>query len=126
MTDTPPDLSQHTTETFRRHDHRTHVDETLWPFGGMRSLHVSYNDGLHTISYITHDGTDTRQTNIGIHRSEKFHISPNDDLASTLVLRAADGTPCRINLFGITLEQIADAVASAIAEKANSKEDIPT
>jgi hypothetical protein len=115
MTDTPD--REPTQRTFLWTGLRTKVSETKWMNTGMRALNVSYNDGTHSVALITHDDKDRRQTSIGIHQSTEITIDSDDDLAATINLRASDGTPVGINLFGITLEQIADAIASAIAQK---------
>lgn len=117
MTDTPKDLSDFTEETFHRHDHGTQVSETLWTFTGMRSLNASYDDGLHMTSHMTHDGDPHRLTTVGLHRSESVSVRSNDSLATTLTVKAEDGSSAFVSIFGITLEQLASALNRALAQK---------
>lgn len=125
MTEPPKKLEDRTETTLRRRDHGTEVRETLWPHSrsGMRSLNVSYNDGTHMISLITHDHREDRLTTIGLHLSESVSIRSDDSLATTLEVQSSDGTTAFVSLFGITLEQIADAVATAIAQKHSREEE---
>lgn len=117
MTDTPKDISDHTEETFRRHDHGTQVSETVWTFTGMRSLSTSYDDGLHMISHITHDDDSHRLTTVGLHRSASVKVRARDTLATTLEVKADDGSSAFVSIFGVTLEELASALNDALAKK---------
>lgn len=124
MTDTPPDLSRHTSQTFHRSDHGTQVSETKWTFTGMRSLRASWPNGTHHIAFITHDDSEHRQTSLGVHDIIEIEVGSDDSLALDIRVESKDGTPMTINLFGVTLDDLADAVAQAIANKTPITEDI--
>lgn len=89
----------------------------------MRSLHASYNDGLHSVSFITHKDNPDRQTTIGIHTTASFSIDPDDSIALQMNIVSEDGTPANVGIFGITLEQLSDAVSTALQEKHASKSE---
>jgi hypothetical protein len=123
MTDTPLDLSRHTTRTFLREEHGTQVSETKWTFTGMRSLRASWRNGIHHIAFITHDDTDSRQATLGAHDIVEIEVGCDDSLALDITVLSKDGTPLTLNLFGVTLDDLVEAVAQAVAEKQHKLED---
>jgi hypothetical protein len=123
MTNDLPDLSAHTQTTFQRYDHGTQVRESRWTFTGMRSLRAAWPDGTHHIAFITHDNSDSRQTSVGAHDVVEIEVGSDDSLALDIRIESKDGTPMTINLFGVTLDDLLEAVAKAVAEKQPITED---
>jgi len=123
MTDTPRDYRSHSRTTFQRHDHGTQVREAYWPFTGMRSLSASLPDGNHRISFITHDDSERRHTSLNVHQAVKIEVGTDDALALDIRVMSEDGTAISINLFGITLSDLLEAVAEAVATKTPITED---
>lgn len=114
MTTDPNDLKTHTQTTFQRQERRTHLRETFWTFTGMRSVNASYSDGLHSLSFITYDRADSRQTVFHAHRTETISIDSDDELALCLNLRSNDGVPLTIHLHDVTLSQLMEALDTAL------------
>jgi len=123
MTDTPLDISSHAQRTFSRNEHGTQVSETEWTFTGMRSLRASYPDGTHMISFITHRDEERRHTSLGAHNLVKIDIGSDDSLALDINVVSEDGTHLTVNLFGVTLSDLLEAVAKAVASKTPITED---
>jgi hypothetical protein len=123
MTNELPNLSPDPETTFERNDHGTRVREAFWTDSGMRSLGVSFRDGLFRFAAITHDDTNRRQATLNAHRLERISVDTDDDLALSLSIRANDGSPLTINLFGLTIGDLLEAVAKAVAEKNPITED---
>ena len=117
MTTDKTDYRSHTSTPFRREEKRTHLRETLWTNTGMRSLNASYSDGLHSLSFITHDKTDDRQTVLNIHRTDEISVSSDDSLALTISIRSDDGTPLTLSFHDVSLGQLMDALDLALLEK---------
>jgi len=117
MTTDPNGLKTHTQTTFQRHERRTHLRETFWTFTGMRSLNACYSDGLHMISFITHDRDDSRQTVIHAHRTETISIDSDDELALCINIRTNDGVPLTIHLHDVTLSQLMEALDTALLSR---------
>lgn len=84
----------------------------------MRSLNASYSDGLHSLSFITHDKTDDRQTIINIHRTDEISVSSDDSLALTISIRSDDGTALTFALHDVTLFRLMEALDLALLDKA--------
>ena len=85
---------------------------------GMRSLNASYSDGLHSLSFITHDKNDNRQTVAHFHRIEELTIDSDDELSLTISIRSNDGTPLSIYFHDVTLAQLMEALDRALLDKA--------
>jgi hypothetical protein len=117
MTINPSEVTNDPVTTFQRNDHGTRVREAYWADSGMRSLSASFPDGLYRFAAITHDDTKRRQASLNAHRLVKLSVDSDDELALCLNIRAEDNTPLTINLFGISLSDLLEAVAVAVAEK---------
>jgi hypothetical protein len=85
----------------------------------MRSLNASYSDGLHTLSFITHDKNDNRQTVAHFHRIEELTIDPDDSGSLTISIRSNDGTPLSIYFHDVTLARLMEALDTALLSKAS-------
>lgn len=123
MTDTPPDYRSRNETTFQRHDHGTKVREAYWPFTGMRSLSASLPDGTHRVTFITHENSERRHSSVDVHQVVEIEVGTDDSLALDMRVVSEDGTPLTINLFGITLSDLLEAVAKAVASKTPITED---
>lgn len=123
MTNDLPDLSAHTQTTFQRLDHGTQVREALWTFTGMRSLSAAFRDGGIRVALITHDNTKRRQASLSAHHITELSVESDDDLALCIRVRTEDDTPLTMNFFGVTLNDLLEAVAKAVAEKEPITED---
>lgn len=113
----------YTVDTLLREDYGTRVRETYWPYTGMRSLRASFRDGTNHISLITHKDSKRRQSTVSAHGVVELTVSPDDDLSLELQVRSEDDTPMTLNFFGVTLDDLLEAVAKAVAEKQRKEEE---
>jgi hypothetical protein len=120
MTTDNADLRSKTRNEFLRLAERTHIRETSWIFTKMRALNVSYNDGLHHLSFITHDGSDRRQTVAHVHRITELTVNPDDDLSLVIEVRSEEGTPLTIHFHDVTLARLMEALDTALLAKAST------
>jgi hypothetical protein len=118
MTTDNADLRSHTRNELLRIAERTHIRETSWIFTKMRALNVSYNDGLHHISFITNDGSEHRQTVAHFHKTDELTINSNDDLSLEIYIRSEDGTPLTLHFHDVTLARLMEALDRALLAKA--------
>ncbi len=123
MTNDQSDVTNMTKRTFQRDDHGTNVRETYWLYTGMRSLRASFNDGTHHISFITHEDSKRRQTVVSAHDVAELTVNSDDELSLTLNLRGVDDTPMTLSFFGVSLDELVEAVAKAVAEKQRQAEE---
>ena len=107
---------------FSRYEERTHLDERVWPLTKMRALSASYADGLNHVSFITFDNSDKRLSTMIVHRSALTLIGPNDTNCLTLQFLSKDGAQSEFMAFGVTLDDLAEALATAISMKNNNAE----
>jgi hypothetical protein len=114
MTTDNADLRNQTRNELLRIAERTQIRETSWIFTKMRSLNVSYNDGLHHLSFITNDGSDRRQTVAHVHRITELTVNPDDDLSLVIEVRSEEGTPLTIHFHDVTLSQLMEALDTAL------------
>lgn len=123
MTNEGKNPSEYTQTTLKRQEHGTHLREAYWPFSGMRSLSTSFSDGQHRFALITHDDSKRRQSILNGHNIVELLVDPDDSLALCFNIRSEDDTPLTINLFGVTIDDLLEAVAKTVASRNPITED---